>query len=137
MYRYISAFVAIGGLGFISALPSPDEVPQVWPVPNSNSFGAHILNVDVENISEDVFDLVHEKLLLHKVVVIRNQQNLTVEGQRRFTQRFGSLHVHLESSSHYPGYSDVNVVSNIKNENGAYIGLFGAHVENFHSDLSW
>ena len=34
-------------------------------------------------------------------------------------------------------YTDVNVVSNIKNENGSYIGLFGAHVENFHSDLSW
>lgn len=137
MHRYISAIIAVVGLRSLSALPSPDELPQLWPVPGASNFGAHILNVDVENISEDVFDLVHEKLLLHKVIVIRNQQNLTVEGQRRFTQRFGSLHVHLESSSHYPGYSDVNVVSNIKNENGAYIGLFGAHVENFHSDLSW
>jgi alpha-ketoglutarate-dependent taurine dioxygenase len=107
----------------------------VWPLPLK--FGAHIKNIEVENITDDVFDLVHSVLLKYKVVIIPNQESLTIEGQRRFTQRFGKLHVHLESSSHYPGYSDVNVVSNIKNENGSYIGLFGAHVENFHSDLSW
>lgn len=105
--------------------------------PLSNNFGAFVHNADVEHITDTDFDHIHQALLQYKVIVVRNQAGLTVEGQRKFTKRFGHLHVHLESSSHLPGYTDVNVVSNIKNENGSYIGLFGAHVENFHSDLSW
>jgi hypothetical protein len=101
------------------------------------SFGAEILEADISRISDEEFDLVHDALLRHKLLIIRNQSNLTVEGQRAFTAKFGKLHVHLESSSHLPGYTDVNVVSNIRNQNGAYTGLFGAHVENLHSDLSW
>jgi len=31
----------------------------------------------------------------------------------------------------------VNVVSNIRNANGEVIGLYGKHVESYHSDLSW
>ena len=111
-------------------------IPDVRPLSNSE-FGAHIQNVNLESILDEDFDVVHNALLRYKVIVIKNQADLTIEGQRQFTQRFGPLHVHLESSSHFPGYTDVNVVSNIKNENGSYIGLFGAHVENFHSDLSW
>lgn len=102
-----------------------------------NGFSSEICGIDVESISDAEFNVVHDALLRHKVVIMRNQSLLSIEGQRQFTKRFGHLHVHLESSSHLPGYKDVNVVSNIKNENGAYIGLFGAHVENFHSDLSW
>ncbi len=105
--------------------------------PNESGFGASISGVDVETISDGDFNLIHRALLQHKVIVVKNQSNLTVEGQRHFTKRFGHLHVHLESSSHLPGYQDVNVVSNIKNDKGGYIGLFGKHVENFHSDLSW
>lgn len=34
--------------------------------------------------------------------------------------------------------SDVNVVSNIRDPNtGEFIGLYGTHVESFHSDLSY
>lgn len=109
---------------------------QVQPLSNAK-IGAYIHGVDIETISEEDFNRVHDALLRYKVIIVKKQAGLTVEGQRHFTQRFGPLHVHLESSSHLPGYTDVNVVSNIKNENGSYIGLFGAHVENFHSDLSW
>ena len=101
------------------------------------SFGGEILGMDVETIDDALFALVKDALNNFKVVVIRNQSNLTVEGQREFTKKFGPLHVHLESASHLPGYTDVNVVSNIKDAHGSYIGLYGKHVENFHSDLSW
>jgi alpha-ketoglutarate-dependent taurine dioxygenase len=110
---------------------------EVGSVVSDQAFGAQITGVNVENLSDSDFDIIHDALLRHKVIVVRNQTELTVEGQRRLTKRFGHLHVHLESSSHLPGYQDVNVVSNIKNSDGAYIGLYGAHVENFHSDLSW
>lgn len=124
-------------LGFIVSLCTLTFLHGLEVEPLANNFGAYVHNADIENIGNVDFDIIHNALLTHKVVVVRNQAGLTVEGQRRFTRRFGHLHVHLESSSHLPGYTDVNVVSNIKNENGSYIGLFGAHVENFHSDLSW
>ena len=100
-------------------------------------FGAHITGIDLEHLSDSDFDSVHDALLRYKVIVIKNQNTLTVDGQRQFTNRFGHLHVHLESSSHHPDYDDVNIVSNIKNSTGSYVGLYGAHVENLHSDLSW
>lgn len=77
-------------------------------------------------------------LLEHHVVVIRGAASVDAEELRRITRFFGELHVHLESSSHFPGYSDVNVVSNIRNnETGQINGLYGVHVESYHSDLSW
>ncbi len=109
---------------------------SIHPV-SSTSFGAEITGVSLETLTNKEFDSIHDALLRHKVLVIRNQQDLSVEGQRLFSKRLGRLHEHLESSSHLPGYRDVNVVSNIKNSNGSYIGLYGKHVENFHSDLSW
>ena len=76
-------------------------------------------------------ELISEALVQHKVLVIRDQKNMTVEDLREFTKFFGKLHVHLESSSHYRNkeglvsYEDVNVVSNIRNEQGMVIGLYG------------
>jgi alpha-ketoglutarate-dependent taurine dioxygenase len=130
--KFLILFVAafwLQCLAFELRILSPNEHSQ---------FGAEILGLDVETIDDKSFDAVHDALLRYKVLVVRNQRDLSVEGQRKFTKRFGHLHVHLESSSHLPGYQDVNVVSNIKNSTtGKYIGLYGAHVENFHSDLSW
>lgn len=108
----------------------------VNPIVNDH-FVAEILDLDLETLNDEDFHFLEEQLLHYKVVVVRNQPKLTVEGQRRFSQRFGSLHVHLESASHHKGYNDVNLVSNIKNEEGKYIGLYGRHVENYHTDLSW
>jgi taurine dioxygenase len=126
---FVAAALSVHCLAYELRVLNPHEHPQ---------FGAEILGLDLETIDDKSFDAVHDALLRYKVLVVRNQKDLSVEGQRNFTKRFGHLHVHLESSSHLPGYQDVNVVSNIKNSStGKYIGLYGAHVENFHSDLSW
>jgi taurine dioxygenase len=101
-----------------------------------NDYGAVITGINLEKIDELTFNEIHQQLLKYKILVVRNQQNLTAEDLRNFGLKFGQLHVHLESASHLPGFSDVNVVSNIRN-NGTHIGLYGAHVEAFHSDLSW
>lgn len=102
-----------------------------------SSFASEIIGMNLENISDENFDILHTVLLHSKVLIVRNQSLLSVEGQRSLTMRFGPLHEHLESSSHLPNYKDVNVVSNIVDEKGQHIGLFGKHVENFHTDLSW
>jgi alpha-ketoglutarate-dependent taurine dioxygenase len=100
-------------------------------------FVAEVQDVSLESISDADFDFLHDALLRYKVLIVRNQKTFSVEDQREFTKRLGHLHVHLESASHHPVYKDVNLVSNIKNATGQYIGLYGKHVENFHTDLSW
>jgi taurine dioxygenase len=106
-------------------------------LPFETGFGAKIVDVNMEQISGRDFDFIHAALLAYKVLIVGSQINLTVDGQRQFTSRFGSLHVHLDNTSHYPGYNDINVVSNIKGIGGVPIGLSGPRVEKFHSDLSW
>jgi alpha-ketoglutarate-dependent taurine dioxygenase len=114
----------------------------VEPIAGS-SLGAEIkergspLPVHLPSLDEASFKSIHDALIDHKVLVIRNQSSLSVEDFRAFSQRFGTLRIHIDGSSHLPGYSDVNVVSNIKNTTGQHIGLHGEHVETFHSDLSW
>jgi taurine dioxygenase len=103
---------------------------------HNKDFAAEVIGVSLQNIDDSSFDLVHQLLTRYKVLVVRNQTDLTPSGQKSFSQRFGTLHVHLESSSHLPGFKDVNVVSNIV-INGTHIGLYGKHVETYHSDLSW
>lgn len=103
----------------------------------SGSYIAEVISADLEMIDDQDFERVLQLLLQYKVLAFRNQSSLSVEGQRAFSKRFGELHVHLESASHFEGHKDVNLVSNIKNENGGYIGLYGKHVELFHTDLSW
>ena len=111
---------------------------QSAPKLDSDGFsGGEIIGLNLETITDSEFDFVHENLLKYKVIVIRNQYDLTINGQRSFSKRFGKLHVHLESSSHFSNYPDVNLVSNVRNATGGYIGLHGAHVETFHSDLAW
>jgi taurine dioxygenase len=103
---------------------------------NKKNFVAEVAGISLENIDNPTFDLIEKLLISYKILVIRNQTDFTPSGQRSFSRRFGSLHVHLESSSHHAEYEDVNVVSNIV-VNGSHIGLFGKHVESYHSDLSW
>ena len=143
----VSISVAFGNpdavLNIEEVYVSGDTIPQssvaqvVVSAITKTGFGATITGVDVENLSDAEFDIINRTLLEYRVLVIRNQHDLSIDGQRNFTRRFGELQVHLESASHLPGYADVNVVSNIKNEDGAFTGLYGKHVENFHADLSW
>ena len=102
-----------------------------------DTFGCEILDADLEHLTDAQFDEVHKTLLDCKLLVVRNQKNLSIQGQREFSQRLGVLRVHLESASRHPVYPDVNLVSNVKDSKGAYTGLTGLHVEHYHSDLSW
>ncbi len=99
------------------------------------------LSVEINDLdlqSSAGLQALEASLVEHHVVIIRGAASVDVEELRRITRHFGELHVHLESSSHFPGYSDVNVVSNIRNnETGQINGLYGVHVESYHSDLSW
>ena len=126
---FLTAHLVVAQLGCL--FPTTFEARRV-----KGGFPGEVLGLNLETITDVEFALVDQLLLQYKVLVFRNQSSLTPEGQRKFTQRFGELMVHLEA--HYPGYKDVSIVSNMKNSSGIPIGFdYGEHVENYHADLSW
>ena len=52
--------------------------------------------------------------------------------------QFGRLQIHAEKHTRHGEYKDLNYISNQKDpETNLSIGLNGADVEKFHSDLAW
>jgi taurine dioxygenase len=100
----------------------------------NNNYGAEIYGVNLAQLSNEEIKLINSYLLQYKVLVFKDQQNLTVEEQRAFSKRFGTLHSHIEATSHHPDYPDVNIISNISNTRKI---TTGGHNEEYHSDLSW
>lgn len=101
-----------------------------------NSYCAEILNYDLEYATYDDYLIINQYLLQYKILIFRNQSSLTVEQQRKFSLYFGKLQSHIEITSHHPNYNDVNIISNIKKDNGQPIGLY-VNVDNYHTDYSW
>lgn len=129
----VAAFLARSAEGTAVCIEQQFEVRKL---PGA-LFGAEVIGLDLETITDDTFQLVDHHLLANKILVFRNQSHLSIEGQRAFSRRFGPLQVHIESTSHLDGYADVNVISNEQRQDGAPQGLYGTHVETFHADLSW
>jgi taurine dioxygenase len=61
--------------------------------PLAGALGAEIGGVDLsEDISDDLFDEIHQAFLDHLVIFFRDQ-SLTPDQQKAFARRFGELHV--------------------------------------------
>ena len=70
------------------------------------------------------------------IVVFFRGQNLSNERHIEFSRRFGELEVHIVKRYLLPGYPEILLVSNIKNEAGEHIGLADAGFT-WHSDVSY
>ncbi|KAL8824419.1 MAG: hypothetical protein Q9191_005068 [Dirinaria sp. TL-2023a] len=58
-------------------------------VPSSDvDFGAIIGNINVENLSDDDFSIIHDALYKHQVVILKNQGNCSPKAQAELTHRF-------------------------------------------------
>jgi alpha-ketoglutarate-dependent taurine dioxygenase len=101
-----------------------------------NSFCAEILNYDLEYATYNDYLIFNQYLLQYKILIFRNQSSLTIEKQREFSLYFGKLQSHIETTSHHPNYNDVNIISNIKKDDGQPIGLY-VNVDKYHTDYSW
>ena len=138
LHLIVFTFSTFLQLNFISSQSPSCLQPTSFHVKSLlGNFVGEIKGLNLETITDNEFELVEVLLLKHKILIFRNQSQLSTQGQRSFTQRFGELMVHIESTAHYPEYKDVNVISNLKNSSGVPVGLYGEHVENFHTDLSW
>ncbi|KAF4302550.1 TfdA family Taurine catabolism dioxygenase TauD [Botryosphaeria dothidea] len=127
---------------------------SVQPLTKSSTsdvdFGAEVLGVDVENLTDDAFGFLRTALYTHNVVLIKGQNNLSPKAQYELTRRFDPaagtyshgksidkrsiLHADLKTILHQPqvqviGSGFVKSYEGLKN-----ITLVHPHHRKFHRD---
>ncbi len=106
--------------------------------PLCDALGAEVTGIDLaSDHSDEVIADIRDGWLQYKILLFR-EQDLTVERQKAFAQRFGKLTVSSISSSRIPEHPEVSVFSNIRVD-GKDIGArpdrsFG---DAWHSDFSF
>ncbi len=104
--------------------------------PLADALGAEVLGLDLARpLSEAAFAHLHLAHLEHHVLVFRDQR-ITPDQQIRFSRRFGPLQIHVLKQFQPAGHPEILVVSNIRDAQGAPIGLGDAGCY-WHSDLSY
>jgi taurine dioxygenase len=99
------------------------------------ALGAEI-QVDLSQPMSDQLFAEVEAAFHDNIVVCFRGQKLTTEQQIAFSRRFGELEVHIVKKHLLPGYPEILLVSNIKNDAGEHIGLADAGFT-WHSDVSY
>src|SRR6185503_1685198 len=108
-------------------------VESVSIVPTAAVLGAEIRGVDLGNLDDETFRRIDEALSRYGMVFFR-KQDITVDEQIAFARRFGDAAPNVNQQATLPGYPEVLVVSNVK-ENGRYIGVSDAGIT-WHTDQS-
>lgn len=106
---------------------------DIRPLPGP--LGAEVTGLDLTQALEaEDFIAIHQAHLQHHVLVFRDQR-IQPGHQIDFSKRFGPLQIHVLKDFQLPGYPEILIVSNIK-ENDKPIGLGDAGLF-WHSDLSY
>ncbi len=100
------------------------------------SIGAEVVGVDLAELDENDFVLVHRALLDYGVIAVRDQTNLTPEAQIAFSRRLGDLEIHVAAHFLLPGHPEILQISNKKSADGAAVGFEEAG-RYWHSDISY
>ena len=91
------------------------------------------------DLAQDIHDATFREIeaAFHdNIVVVFRRQNLSNERQIEFSRRFGELEVHIVKKYLLPGYPEILLISNIRDERGEHIGLADAGFT-WHSDTSY
>ena len=97
--------------------------------------GAEIACDLAQDIDEETFREI-ERAFHDNIVVVFRRQILSSEQQIEFSRRFGELEIHIVKKYLLPGYPEILLISNIRNERGEHIGLADAGFT-WHSDTSY
>jgi taurine dioxygenase len=97
--------------------------------------GAEIAYDLAQDIDEEAFREI-ERAFHDNIVVVFRRQILSSEQQIEFSRRFGELEIHIVKKYLLPGYPEILMISNIRNERGEHIGLADAGFT-WHSDTSY
>jgi taurine dioxygenase len=110
----------------------------VTTIPSGCALGAEIQGLDLKDISEQEFEVIHRAWLDYLVVLFRGQQ-LTDEDLIKFSRRFGELDwapIQETGRRFVEGHPEIYVVSNVI-ENGTPIGSLGSGEAVWHTDMSY
>ena len=108
------------------------------PIPLRKSdaaLGAEIVFDLSQPIDDRTFAEI-ERLFHENIIVFFRDQRLSNEQHIDFSRRFGELEIHIVKKYLLPGYPEILLVSNIKNEAGEHIGLADAGFT-WHTDTSY
>ncbi len=106
------------------------------PVRKSDAaLGAEIVFDLSQSIDDRTFGEI-ERLFHDNIIVFFRDQRLSNEQHIDFSRRFGELEIHIVNKYLLPGYPEILLVSNIKNEAGEHIGLADAGFT-WHTDTSY
>src|SRR3974390_2358345 len=122
-------------LSFPAQAYSAREADMVRVLPNGNSFGANITEIDLSRpLCEGVFRIILGALVNHGVICIPGQRIDSAQ-LKNFSSRFGTLEINVANSFQEPGHPEVMILSNMK-EAGKPIGLADAG-QGWHTDMSY
>ena len=99
------------------------------------ALGAEIVFDLSRPIDQAIFAEI-EGIFHDNIVVFYRDQHLTNEQHIAFSRRFGELEIHIVKKYLLPGYPEILLVSNIKNDAGEHVGLADAGFT-WHSDTSY
>ena len=106
------------------------------PVKKSDAAcGAEIVIDLARDIDDETFREIERGFHDNVVVVFRGQQ-LSNERHVEFSYRFGELEIHIVKKYLLPGFPEILLISNIRDEQGEHIGLADAGFT-WHTDTSY
>src|ERR1700730_4696693 len=97
--------------------------------------GAEIAFDLARDIDDETFREIQRAFHDNIVVVFRGQQ-LSNERHVEFSRRFGELEIHIVKKYLLPGFPEILLISNIRDEQGEHIGLADAGFT-WHTDTSY
>jgi taurine dioxygenase len=103
------------------------------------TLGAQINGVDLARVALAEVEAIKSAWYRHDVVVFRNQR-LTDDHLLAFSRHFGTLDPPPNQGAGRkspPGYPDIYVVSNVRDERGEPIGALGDGEALWHTDMSY
>jgi len=97
--------------------------------------GAEIACDLAQDIDEATFREI-ERAFHDNIVVVFRRQNLSNERHIEFSRRFGEFEIHIVEKYLLPGFPEILLISNIRDDGGEHIGLADAGFTR-HSDTSY
>ena len=110
--------------------------PQVLPL---GVIGAQVKGIDLARVTKVEIELITKAWYRHDVLVFANQK-LTDDDLLAFSRHFGTLDSPPNQGAGRkspPGYPEVYIVSNVRDESGEPIGALGDGEAAWHTDMSY
>jgi taurine dioxygenase len=115
------------------------RIPQALQLVPTGTVGAEVRGVDLAAPTPAEIDAIKQAWYRHDVLVFRGQR-LTDDHLLAFSRHFGALDPPPNQGAGRkspPGYPDVYVVSNVRDDQGEPIGALGDGEAQWHTDMSY